>query len=715
MLPSLSELPDLRRRATLKYLMDRRTLLKAAAISGLLSRPTGNLFALGAPTVERADPIDTVLLVAKCHLDVGFTSTQSKVLRKYFDIYYPQAIQTALDLRRAGPDRYTWTTGSWLLYEYLEQADPVQRSAMEDAVLAGDIAYHALPFSWQTEMLDRSMIDGALGFAQSLDRRFGIKTIGAKMTDVPGHSRGIVAPLSDAGIRLLDIGVNAASTPPDVPDLFLWKDPSGKSLAVMYHRHDYGSQLTIPGTAIAVDVEVRGDNSGPHTPAEIAGIYARLRTQFPHATIKAANMNHVAAAVDQVRDRLPIVTSEIGDTWIYGCASDPYKVARYRSVARHRKTWIAQRRFAAGDETDRRLLRHLLLAVEHTWGSDTKSYLDNNHYRPASLATVLGEPGYLVMETSWEEKRDDIDAAISTLPAALAKQVNADFGMLNGRAPNVSGMKQQPTSNFETRHFLCNVDPATGAIVKLHNKTTSRDWASPQHPLALFTYQTLSAEQYAAFIQRYLTVETDWGPKDFGKPAIGAFGATARDWHPHLLRTFTAHSPTEDRIVLELAITNPETEAIGNVAWPKQIFIDMRFPTQQPSIDLRISTLGKIKNRMPEAMWLSFSPIGVLPSSWRVEKVSQMVSARDVVRGGSRSMHAVNDLIEGATQDRQTFQLRTLDAAVVAFGERSPLNFSLQRPDFTNGVHISLFNNAWGTNYPQWCGGDWSYRFQLFT
>lgn len=695
--------------------MQRRTFLKAAALSGLLSRPTGPLFALGGQKTEPPEQVQTVLFVAKCHLDVGFTLTQSKVIRKYFDVYYPEAIKTAADFRNAGADRYTWTTGSWLLYEYLEQADAVQQRAMEKAIVEGDIAYHALPFSWQTEMLDRSMIDGALGFAHSLDRRFGIKTIGAKMTDVPGHSRGIVAPLSDAGIRLLDIGVNAASTPPDVPDLFLWQDPSGKSLAVMYHRHDYGSLLTIPGTAVAVDVEVRGDNSGPHTAAEIVGIYRKLKARFPGAVIKAATMNDVAAAVDKVRNRLPIVTSEIGDTWIYGCASDPYKVARYRSVARQRKSWIAQGRFAVADQTDRQLLRHLLLASEHTWGTDTKSYLDDNHYRPASLDKVLNEPGYVVMETSWKEKRDDIDAGLSAFPAALTQQVNAELSALTGSAPVLAGLKQVPTSIFETRHFLFSVDPATGAIDKLRHKTTSRDWASAQNPLALFTYQTLSAEQYASFIARYLTIETDWGPKDFGKPGIAAFGATARNWHPRLIRSFTGSSPTQDRIVLELAIMDPAAEATGNVAWPRQIFIDMSFPTHQASIDLRVSTLGKIQNRMPEAMWLTFSPMGVVPGSWQVEKVNQMVSARDVVRGGSRSMHAVNDLVECATTGREIFRLRTLDAAVVAFGERSPLNFSLQRPDFADGAHVSLFNNAWGTNYPQWCGGDWSYRFQLFT
>ena len=659
--------------------------------------------------------VHTVLFVAKCHLDVGFTLTQAKVMRKYFDEYFPAAMKTAAQMRLAGKDRYTWTTGSWLLYEYLEQADAGQRRRVEQAIADRDLAWHALPFSWQTEMVDRSMIEGALGFSRSLDQRFGGKTTGAKMTDVPGHSRGLVAPLDEAGVRLLDIGVNAASTPPQVPDLFLWKEPSGHSLAVLYHRHDYGSVLEIPGAGVAVDVEVRNDNSGPHTPDEIAAIYARLRARFPGAEIKAATMNDVAAAVDTVRSSLPVVTSEIGDTWIYGCASDPYKVARYRSAARMRREWVAKGRFAAGDATDRELLRRLLLAAEHTWGTDTKSYLDDEHYRPTSLAAVLDRPGYVTMVTSWKEKRDDIDEGIARLPADLQRLAQAGFAELQAVAPDVSAMRpHDPAKPIETRHFVVRLDPATGAIIGLDSKASGAAWAGPRSPLGLFTYQTLSSEQYAAFLKRYLTIETDWGPKDFGKPGIENLGAEAREWHPHVVRCLSSTSESEDRLVLELAIADPAAEQKGNVAWPRQIFVEMLFPKDTARIDLRVVTLGKIQNRMPEAMWLTFSPRGVLPKSWELEKVNQPVSAFDVVPGGGRAMHAVSDAVRCRTARNQHFEVRTLDAAVVAFGERSPLNFSLQTPDLAAGAHVSLFNNGWGTNYPQWSGGDWSYRFQLF-
>ena len=152
--------------------MQRRSVLKFASLAAAAAatqRVWGG--ALTPPGDDAASQVRRVLVVFKCHLDVGFTDTQAAVVRKYFDVYYPQAMATAATMRRDGADHYTWTTGSWLLYEYLEQATSLQRRAMEQAVADGSIAWHALPFSWQTEMLDRSMIDGALSFSQSLDQR----------------------------------------------------------------------------------------------------------------------------------------------------------------------------------------------------------------------------------------------------------------------------------------------------------------------------------------------------------------------------------------------------------------------------------------------------------------------------------------------------------------------------------------------------------------
>ncbi len=691
----------------------------AALATGAAAMPRAQAAGLGLVSQSSEDaargPVKRVLLVTKCHLDVGFTATQALVMRRYFDVYYPQAMKTAAALREAGGDRYTWTTGSWLLYEYLEQASAAERAAMEAAIAKGDIAWHALPFSWQTEMLDASMITGALGFSQSLDARFGKKTIGAKMTDVPGHTRGIIAPLEAAGVRLLDVGVNAASTPPEVPDIFLWKDPAGRSLVMVYHRHDYGSVVRVPGSDVAIAVEVRNDNSGPHTMDEIAAIYAKLRAQFAGARIEAASLSEVAAAVEPYRERLPVVTGEIGDTWIYGIPSDPPKVARYREMARLRRSWIEQRRLVAGDAVDRQMLRRLALAVEHTWGTDTKSYIDKEHYRPADLAKVLAEPGYRTMQVSWEEKRDDIAQGIAALPDAMRAEANTRMATLAVRAPDDAGMRPiDAAKEIQTKHFTLAVDGKTGAIVTLENRATKKQWASAVHPLALFTYQTLSAAEYADFLERYVVSKADWAPQDFGKPKIEAFHAEAREWHPTLVSLSHATTSMEERLLLRMKVDDAAAEATGNTAWPREIYLEARLPASEPVVHLRLTTMGKAVNRMPEAMWLTFKPMGNAKDGWSVEKVGQDVAVADVIEGGGRAMHAVSERVR--YQDAgggEAFELATIDAPVVALGARSPLNYAKTLPEMSGGVHVSLFNNAWGTNYPQWCGGDWSYRFTL--
>jgi hypothetical protein len=159
----------------------------------------------------------------------------------------------------------------------------------------------------------------------------------------------------------------------------------------MYHK-DYGGVVLVPGSDLAVAVEMRGDNSGPHTPEENRKIYADLRQRFPNAVVTAANLTQIGDAVRVFTDQLPIIRQEVGDTWIYGAASDPVKVCRYRAIARLRRQWIARGKLSAGDSTDLALLRRLSLAVEHTWGADTKTWLDFDHYSPHDLAQVLDQP-----------------------------------------------------------------------------------------------------------------------------------------------------------------------------------------------------------------------------------------------------------------------------------------------------------------------------------
>jgi len=245
--------------------------------------------------------IKKVHLIFKTHLDVGFTDFAANVVRRYFDRFIPAAIDLAQRNREAGGEKFIWTTGSWLIYEYLEQASRSERKLLEDAILDGDIAWHVLPFTTHTELLDASLFEFGLSLSQELDRRFGRHTIAAKLTDVPGHTRAIIPYLAHADVTLLHVGVNGGSSVPDVPPVFRWRSLNGEEVMVIY-QGEYGSTLIVPGLDEALAFAHSLDNLGPPTASQVHDAYTHLHQQFPQAEITASTLDEFAKVLEKSAD-----------------------------------------------------------------------------------------------------------------------------------------------------------------------------------------------------------------------------------------------------------------------------------------------------------------------------------------------------------------------------------------------------------------------------
>jgi hypothetical protein len=142
------------------------------------------------------------------------------------------------------------------------------------------------------------------------------------------------------------------------------------------------------------------------------------------------------------------------------------------------------------------------------------------------------------------------------------------------------------------------------------------------------------------------------------------------------------------------------------------MFLEIQLLDAAPVVRIDFSCFDKAANRLPEAMWLSFVPVAPDPRRWILDKVDRPVSPFGVVQGGNRQMHAVTRDVR-YQDERGSLSIETLDAPVVALGEKSPLAYSIAQPDLAKGLHFSLYNNAWGTNYIQWLGENTRFRFSL--
>ena len=94
-----------------------------------------------------------------------------------------------------------------------------------------------------------------------------------------------------------------------------------------------------------------------------------------------------------------------------------------------------------------------------------------------------------------------------------------------------------------------------------------------------------------------------------------------------------------------------------------------------------------------------------------MDKSGEQVSPFEVLSSGNRHMHAVSSGFGYKDEERSIF-VETLDAPLIAFGEKLPLNFPIAARSFRRR-DCNLFNNAWGTNYIMWFGEDMRFRFVL--
>ena len=572
--------------------------------------------------------IKDVYVIFKTHLDVGFTNYAENIIRNYLDVFIPNAIRVGYELKDTDTP-FIWTVGSWLIDRALKN-DPDRK--VERAVRDGILNWHGLPFTTHTELMNPAMFEYALGISKRLDERFGRKTIAAKMTDVPGHTIGMVPHLSRAGIRFLHIGVNPATPLPPVPELFRWKC-GGDELIVMYEG-SYGSAAELGDFAVCF--AHTNDNCGPQSGDEIVAVYEKIAKKYPGAAIRAATLNDIAERICALPD-LPVLEKEIGDTWIHGAATDPEKLSRFRKIQRH----IAEKGCTA------ELTDSALLVPEHTWGMDVKTFFrDDEHYTPSELETVKEERK--VIERSWAEQRGYVLAAEKELG------IEPDYPVTK---PNLD--EYEPSGESE-----CN-----------------------ELEISWQLFDNSDYERYQRDYMRLTDANRGWALRDFTKVGLpdyqgGIFTA----------KVTQAYKKGDNRLYrLEF-----DSDAAQKFGLPC-------FYAEVENHKIEIKWFGKSATRLPQAFWLKLRGFD---ERWELNKLGQWINPEDIV--GSPLISAVDTGIRN-----QSYEIRTLDAALVAPFGRRLLQYTHQR--LGQDMYFNLYNNIWNTNFPLWYSDDARFRFEIIS
>ena len=336
--------------------------------------------------------LEEVIIVTKCHLDVGYTHTVPELVKLYRTTYMDKALALFDSDRTMPPDlRTRWTLPAWLADAILNgQYAPERRAKIEDAVRQRRLMWHALPFTSETEASDAEELVRMFSYGSNLSRKFGFDLPRyAKQTDVPDHAWVMPTLLAHAGVKFLHLGSNPCSKPKSVvekvPPLCWWEGPDGSRILLGYSpKYGWmgGGSVTPPKgwrykTWLAY--YMRGDNAGPMSRKEVDNILRKARQQLPGIKVRFGDPDEFADAIiaeEKAHPSLPVVRGDMPDTWIHGMMTLPEATAIHRRTVGDLITLgqldTTLRAFGVATEPVAELLdrayRDSGLYSEHTWG-----------------------------------------------------------------------------------------------------------------------------------------------------------------------------------------------------------------------------------------------------------------------------------------------------------------------------------------------------------
>lgn len=463
-----------------------------------------------------------------------------------------------------------------------------------------------------------------------------------------------------------------------------------------------------------------------------------------------------------MKAKLPIVTAEIEDAWIYGVPADPLKNALFREASRHRLACLDSGECSKDSKGMQAFERLLMKVPEHTAGvahfwflPDNENYT-NPQFDKAKAQQPLGfvadnrkHADYNSSVNSWIEQREFVNQAPSLLEKEypeLANNITAALAALKAvQPPSTTGLTPLKSldASITCGSIELQVGPG-GGLVSL--KRGKRQWAGPGKPVGQFLYETYVESDYKPFLRDLgsrIGDEGVWpqhtaGPYahytdlnstrtcmddvSFCKANMTAADPKRRSIHPTVARIWTgrADADTTDGCVVVIQSTLP-AEAHITAGAPTEVVTKLTVSGNGTTLDWDIVQVNKRPTRLPESIFVTFNPVVSTTRGWGLTVLGSTMDPLDVIGkrgngsdpmsiyltseyGGSPHLRGVEAAhYSDETADGGAFELTSLDVPVMCTGKATPfVTPRTEPPDMAEGVSWNVYQNIWNTNYVQW-------------
>lgn len=274
----------------------------------------------------------------------------------------------------------------------------------------------------------------------------------------------------------------------------------------------------------------------------------------------------------------------------------------------------------------------------------------------------------------------------------------------------------------ENHRYRLDINTGTGAVTSLWDKELQCSLLKGDAANSIFAYQydKYGYDDINEYLRQYGYHFTTWGIQDYGRENYPVCE------HETFFPAFV-HYELEENAVRLCYSNRAERDGDGRADGQKPVMeksaeqygdavkIELEITLPPAGEDIFLTLYLKDKQESPYVESGSFRILlGEQDVSWRMQKGGVLLDPqKDIQDGANHSLYCLENGM-AALGEEVGICLKTQDAPLVSLGQTGIYHFAprYERQERAN-IYVNLFNNMWGTNFPQWTGGDLRFSFSL--
>lgn len=303
-----------------------------------------------------------------------------------------------------------------------------------------------------------------------------------------------------------------------------------------------------------------------------------------------------------------------------------------------------------------------------------------------------------------------LQAFVKDLPAFGYKTLSLGEGP--GNIPLSQSMHCSAEEGvIENSWYKIIVDKYKGVIVSLIDKTTGREWIDGEcaHGFGQYRYDIYGNDDITEFIKSYAYRFYAWLVDDLGRINYPE--------QKHLVFTPVNFTIEEESgkgycsLKLKSKIQDESVSKYGNAS---EVTTIITLYDKNPYLDVEYQLAAKDETSYIEAGHFIF-PVRLQCPQFSINKLGSVIDpSTDIVKDANHVLYCCENWAD-VTDGKNGMTVIAYDTPLLSLGDEGIYKY---RRDYKNSApvfYFNAFNNSWGTNFPQWMGGDFRYRFRFIT